>query len=114
MVHLSNRQGTNLQRLICRGIESSADGGRVHVGIQATGTDPAIQATAKLGEFLGRPVLAIVSSPRGRPLAAPCPLAHSRLEAAYGRDDHFAFCLYTVGNVDGRHSGTIKLLEAAG
>jgi hypothetical protein len=37
-----------------------------------------------------------------------------RLEAAYGRDDHFAFCLYTIGNVDGRHSGTIKLLEAAG
>jgi len=48
----------------------------------------------------------------GRP-AAPLPSPALPVLGAYGREDHFAFCVSTVGNVGGSHSATIKLLEAA-
>jgi hypothetical protein len=87
---------------------------RVHVGLQVTGTDPAIQGDGEARRIPGRPVLAIVLARGGVNSPPPFPLSHSLFRRPTEETINFAFCVYTIGNVDGRHSGTIKLLEAAG
>ena len=50
----------------------------------------------------------------GRQLAAPLPSLALPASKGLRKRRSLAFCVYTTGNVDGRHSGTIKFLEAAG